>query len=977
MNILKLFKKRLKEVEKEIVIRDDLQLIKRKGDLYDVISQKRNATPDSFLRKTIKAHTFIFSRLLYLTLVYSRRIKNSFAPVEKIKDAQDEIREYLNLPVDLYRTKDIYVRERDKTVGLLYGDYHAAIDGKCHNPSKEDLIKNLKKIENFCSKYGINEIYIDEFFLRSYLGKEFLSTFKQVYYSDIMRHSDSELKNFLQVGVNIYGLKLIIAKLEASKFDNEYIYTFKDKINDQVVKDAIDTFKNDNDDEELLRILKSRLSLHINDEGTMRDRVYGKVYETYELGDTFLRVSSSDSNGNLISQNIISLYSYLGARDFSSLEERANASLDNQEINQMALLYLHLLGERPRKELVSEEPYSLYDYIYSKYITTKRNKKIPWIKTRLQRLAAEGDQFAVAFFSVILAIILTFILRFVPPLLPINSSLLKRYTDFLDSIKSTYGESYEMEKNLFGRLKQTIEKFLPKNMQEEILDYAQGEMESIEQGGEPKKVAEIEWFTEDERPLYFMNQYACRTHFYAGEMEFDTREGIASFARIGDCEPLFQIKVPIDKSDYEDDTMLHIPLEACPVGNEYTLAKIIIKDEEDESKCIVIDEEWYYYNLWRFTREEKKIFNSMESPMAYFVYGTNEKESQVSTQYNMWERDYTKEISEEEAHDAIVRGLGLDDDATRDEINEAIASKEYTKYPLYTPIRDIDEIEYYEKIAALDSIDINLAAVLTTVANDGFIYTVGYKNLNNDEYLLTDEAYVWAMNPKGEVIDFLANFTDEESSSSSNNEVEEQQEVEDWANVQDEKMNTSSKEGNDQTQDQTQEQEQNQDQDKKEWASEEDNHKIKEVLDKVRLWAKEHHVSYYVAAIIAVLIINKIFGRKIKLKLQFRNAYKTLEDENLARTYAELLEFIYGEKCSPREKTPSEMIELINNQFQALDDEKIDALLEALKPVIKESDNKESLKRVENLLRTIPFIKERKVELSTYYKVLEKVKRRL
>ncbi|MDE6141161.1 MAG: hypothetical protein K2G03_01020, partial [Bacilli bacterium] len=186
MNIRQLFKRKIKELEKEIVIRDDLLLIKRKGDLYDVISQKRNATPDSFLRKTIKAHTLIFSRLLYISLVCSRRIKNSFAPVEKIKSAQDEIREYLGLPVDLYRTKNIYVRQRDKEVGLLYGDYHAAIDGKTRRPAREDLINNLKKIENFCSKYGINEIYLDEFFLRRYVGKTFLANFKNIYHSEIM-----------------------------------------------------------------------------------------------------------------------------------------------------------------------------------------------------------------------------------------------------------------------------------------------------------------------------------------------------------------------------------------------------------------------------------------------------------------------------------------------------------------------------------------------------------------------------------------------------------------------------------------------------------------------------------------------------------------------------------------------------------------------------------------------------------------------
>ena len=48
-------------------IKKYLKLIKRKGDLYDVISKKRNATPESLNRKLLKYHTIILSRIAYLT----------------------------------------------------------------------------------------------------------------------------------------------------------------------------------------------------------------------------------------------------------------------------------------------------------------------------------------------------------------------------------------------------------------------------------------------------------------------------------------------------------------------------------------------------------------------------------------------------------------------------------------------------------------------------------------------------------------------------------------------------------------------------------------------------------------------------------------------------------------------------------------------------------------------------------------------
>ncbi len=926
-------------MDKKKIIKKRLKLIRKKGDLYDVISQKRNATPDTFLRKLVKTHTFVFSRILYLFLVWTRRTKNKFAPVERIKKAQEEIRDYIDLPVDIFKTKDIFSREKDKNLGILYGDYNPVLRGKHVRPSREDLERDLRKILNFCGEYDINEIYIDEFFLSRYLSKKYLENYRHIYQSEMLCHKDEEVVSYLNIMVNPEELNDIIGKLKEDKYDNEYIYAFKDKINDQIIKDAIDDFVYDNDVNKLLIAVKSRLNLHINDEGIVKNRELGKLYQSYETGGPYLRVTVSDSNGKLVSRNIVSLYNYLEVADYANLEDRADRMTDNAEIDLIALLYLHLIGEKPKEVKDTNSINSLYDYIYNEYKEAGFKKKIPWIKTKLQRLEAEIPQFVVSFYSVVFALLLSLLLRFIPNHLPISGSLLNRYNNFLDRIESTYGDSRELESNMISRFKQFIEKFFPKKMAEEILDYAQEEMEYSSSNNTPKRVADIEWFTDDERPVYFVDQYSDQAYFYNGELDFYLRDPSVMYGEIVDCQPLFQVKTPIAKSEFDsldEDYMFHIPLEVYPVGGDYALTQVIIKDEADPTKYVRVNEEWVDYNLWDFTEEEKEILKSMENPFVCYVYGLKENSSQLAID-NV---DYTEE-NKNDVRAAILKGLGLDENATIDEINEKIASKGYTEYPLYNPSGEVDELEYYEKIASLDKIDINLAAVLTTVANDGYFYTVGYKNSNDDDCISTDEAYIWAMNEDGQIIDFVSPFLTEKLAN--------EESANEWKTNQENTLDNSYIERN--------EEENNA------WYSEKEDSEIKKVLDKIRLWAKEHHISYYLAAVLAVLIIKKIFGRKIMLKLKFKQAYRVLTDEELANTYAELLHFIYGEESMPIKRPSNEMIELIYKDFQALDDEEIDDLLKEIKGAIKESDNPDDLKKVEELLRIIPFMKERKEEL--------------
>lgn len=926
-------------MEKTKNIERKLKLLRKKGDLYDAISKKKNATPDTYERKLVKSYSLIFSRILYLYLVIIRRCKNSLTSVERIKKAQEEIRDYIGLPIDIYKPKDIGMKEKYKNLGIVYGNYDPYSKAGVR-PSIENLEKDLRVIFDFCMTYNINDIYIDEFVLRRYLSKKFLDNLTHLYQSDMMRHEAIGALSFLYIKVNIKELNDILIKLEENKYDNEYIYSFKDKIKDQVIKDAIETFDYDNDINALLLTVKRRLRMHINDEGVIKDRTYGKLYQNYEIGGPYLKMTVLDNDGVLISNNIKSFYSYLEIKDIASLEKRADIVTDTQEIDLISLLYLHLIGERQSEERDDKINNSLYDYIYNEYKEAGIRGKIPWINTKLQRLVAEIPQFVVSFYSLVLTIVFYFLLKDVfPNVIPMNSSLLQKYNSFFEKIESAFDESSEFERNMINRLRQTIEKHLPKDMADEILRYSQSEMEYDD--NTPKKVAEIEWFTDEEIPLYFASEYASNAHIYNGEFDFYIREPVVSYSDIVDCEPLFQIKTPISKSEFDtldEENMFHIPLEAYPVGGDYALTKVIIKDEEDESKYVIVDEDWVDKNLWNFTPEEKEILKSMDNPFVYYIYGMHENMFQISDMFISYSKENPEDIKS-----AILRGLNLDEDASDEEINAAITSKDYTEFPLYTPRGDIDELEYYERIASLDAIDIDLAGILTTMANEGYIYTVGYKNIQDIDTISTGEAYVWVMSLDGEVIDFAADFLDLKSPNTENSD--------EWNNDEEDNANSFSKRDSDE---------------QSEWSTKNEESKIKRVFDIILKWAKEHHVSYILAAVIAVMIIKKIFGKKIRLRIKFNKAYKVLNDDNIADTYSELMRFIYGFKSIPLKRSQSEMVDLIYKEFYSLDDKDIEELIAEIKASIKESKDSKSLKEMDKLLRVIPFIKEKRDELKDY-----------
>jgi len=131
----------------------NLDFIFKNGDLYDIISLKdgRALAKNPFL----KVNIFLLSRILYVGVLLWEKIKQHYAPIEKVKQAQTEIRESLGVNVDVITFKEInsfgFKRKKNKYLSMLYQE--DAVE-------KETYIGNLQKILNFVELYHLDNIYL-------------------------------------------------------------------------------------------------------------------------------------------------------------------------------------------------------------------------------------------------------------------------------------------------------------------------------------------------------------------------------------------------------------------------------------------------------------------------------------------------------------------------------------------------------------------------------------------------------------------------------------------------------------------------------------------------------------------------------------------------------------------------------------------------------------------------------------------------
>lgn len=923
-------------MKKDERIQKLLNRIAKKGDIHDAISKKKNVIEERTITKIIKTHIILFSRILYFGIIGSSKLKNKFTSVKRAKKAQDEIREYLGVPIDILRTKN---RKKELVVSFLNYYYELY---NLHYLNREYLIDSLKKIDDFCKTYNISRVYLDRCFIYDYFNNEYIGAFPYKMQSDIVNTEEYRFASNILLDLDIKSLEEIIGGIEKCEYNPQFISQIRKKLTDDVVKKAIDDFKRGNDPHKLLNAVTNRLLFHLNSDVTVKDRTYGKIYEQIDLGGTFIRSSKYDKNGTPISKDVMTLYDYLDVNNYQDLSSCLDVFSDDQEIKLISLLYLHILGESKLDEINKEEIVSFYDFIYDRYQKKPIMRKIPWVKNKLQKIKSELIQYLMTIGTILLTIASIPLSVVIPRSLNVDEEYLERYIALLDDIADLYETSARLEEMLVNKLKRAIKKILPEEEEEFVINRNRRTSEEC--------VAEIEWFSDSQMPVYFMDSYASRGNYHENDISYWYNSEKVNLDKIEDVRPMFQVKSPL--SDYALDAVnerdvLTLPLELCPVGDDYVINQIYIVDDTDPSKLFHVDTKWYEESNGYLTNEEKELLESMETPMISYIYGLS------NTDNSMLSFDPPKytQSDKDEVKSAILRGLGLPDGATETDINEAIKKKEYTSSPDIDTYKTLDEVEYFEQIASLDKIDPDILIALTINANSDLIYTIGYRNANNDDKITTRENYIWIMDENGDIIDILANFSKNEDPEL----VVFTEGSDDWLNYQEETVSSPL----------ISPEERKEQQENIKWTFEDNKENKKEgkrndneetnLLKSIFSWAKDNHMSYYLAAILACLIIYKIFGKKIKINMQIKHTHNILNDEDMAKTYAELLHLIYGEESDPIKRSEEEIIDLITKELAFLKEENIKSLLKNIKATFNSNDNK-TTQKVEELLKYIPFI---------------------
>jgi len=729
----------------------NLDFIFKNGDLYDIISLKdgRALAKNPFL----KVNIFLLSRILYVGVLLWEKIKQHYAPIEKVKQAQTEIRESLGVNVDVITFKEInsfgFKRKKNKYLSMLYQE--DAVE-------KETYIGNLQKILNFVELYHLDNIYLrKDDITDNFVGVD-LSDFKTTFLVNIL---DSNLgdENVLLLCLDKTDLIKLIDILKCLDISKSYIKKLGEKIKDLVIKNALEDFYCNNDIDKLKDIVKVRLEIFLNNESSYRDRINDKVFETINVYDGLIRVVVRNQEGKIIDNKIMTLLDYFEVKDFQDIS--FNQLSDDAELLFIAALYSYLCNNKNINN-ESYETFSFYDKIYKRFLLKKNkklknikglcSKKYKWISNCLLSMVSLALTLGLFVSLVLAGISLDFI-----NLYCFRNKETSIFSNIMNTITIPYFYSFNLEINLFKKPITEISEGVGSFFNDYVLvgdtnNHKETMVASINTLGDNTQL-----------PKYFATGYAVSSSYLNGSKSYQV--DYPDFLVFQNVEPLFEVSYLLNSSvleELKDGYRANLFKTFYPVGNDYVLTKIYIQDMNSDKEFTISYNELSLPNVV-LKEGEIDIVLSMQKPKITYTYG-------VSTSFNnsfvdsIQNNDYYTG-SNTEIKKAIVNKLGLSSDASLEEILSAIKSKQYSKTPLEdAKIRDLENInekEYFEIVASLDSLVCNLATSLAVESCDDLIYVVGYAN-NGDEVITLGESHAWAMNIDGDIFEVTPALTREE-----------------------------------------------------------------------------------------------------------------------------------------------------------------------------------------------------------------------
>lgn len=874
-----------------------LETILEKGDVYDTIAVRENVK--SLKHSFFRDHAFVFSRILYGGIRVCEKVKSRFSPIECVRRAQNEVRKIIGINIDIVRSKhefnlysdfnpsedfslsamkEKYNQSKIPTLSILYENANVKID---------EYIDHLKKILTFCELYNLDEILLREKDILNLFPELDLenyphTTMKKILdctyyqfpgeenhkedrkYQDLYDFDETFSSYFLQL--NPKQLRSLIKKLEIVKVSKKIVSDLGELIEDIPIKNAIDYFLKNGDLLKLKATVNNRLSLLINSDSTYKDRVYGKVSRNVTIKDEYIKVVSINQKGEIIGNQVITLYDFLEIPDYRALKKQLELKDDNHELLAISALHLYLCQSIKIKGIGSKKSLSFYDYIYHNFQAKRKGrvKKIPGLYSKTDKT---GKNYAKVISNTIMTILLAAVVLLTGASIDfINQFVFHKedqniVTNITETVLQPYITSYEFERNLVGEILHFMNK--ARIDFSNLISPFVGDSEEVSED-ENVVLASIYRLDECTLPTYFATQYADSATYDSGEMEYSLQLQKVTEDDFEDVLSKFEVSVnisPENLKEWTKNSEFHFPKLFYPLDNgnylaDYVLTQIYIYDSWDPDNMFVVDAYRMSITGYSITDYEMWMLESMHDPKMVYVYGIGQGMNSFIENVKKTE-NYTSN-DPEVIRNAIIRGLDLENDASDSEIYDAIHTKDYSLTPIKDAhlswfIKTYSEEKYFEKIASMDSIICNLAATLAVGVDEELVYTVGYLNYD-DGYIKSDEAHAWALRADGTLVDATP--------ASSSKDIEEDG-----------------------------------------------------LLFKLLVWGVQNKVPWFLLAAYVAHESNKLFGKKIRVFLNVKKVSRELTSEDIEESYATLRTALYGGINIPVNRTPMQLAETISREF--------------------------------------------------------------
>lgn len=920
------------------IARKCLKTILEQGDIYDNIATRENVK--SLKHSFFRNHIFLFSRILYGGVRIYEKIKSFSAPIERVRRAQNRIRKILGINVDIVRTKHDFTLYSDFSLGEV-GSFSACIEKYEHskNPTLSILYENsnikideyidhLKRILMFCELHNLKEILLREIdiitlFPEFDLEKYPHTTMKTILdcstyqietkanrkedreINDIYDMDDTFSSSFLKL--NQQQLRLLIKQLEIVKISKKIVSDLGDIIEDISIKKAILDFLQNGDLLRLKMIVNNRLSLLINSDSTYKDRVHGKVSRTVTIKDEYIKVVSVNQQGKIIGNQVMTLYDFLEITDYKMLKKQIELKDENQEVLAITALHLYLCQKIKIKGRDSKNSISFYDYIYHSF-KAKRAGKVK----RIPGLYTKGDKLGKNSAKIISNAIISFLLMAAFLITGASIDFIGQFTfhkeeknmveNIAETIIQPYIKSYEFEKNLIGKFFSFVnEKRIDiSNLISPLVgDVKENPVKSN------NVMATVKPITDITLPTYYATQYADSATYQNGEMMYSLQSQDITKEDFSNVQSEFEVSINFDSSELKEwikEGQFHFPKTFYPLDSgdyivDYVLTQVYIEDFWNPENKFIVDEYRMSSTGNVIADSEVQLLQSMKQPRLVYVYG-------IGPGINSFIEDIPKKgnytsVDSRTIRKAIIRGLGLAEDASDFEIFSAIHSKEYSLTPiqdahLSRTIKKFDEEKYFEKISSMDSIICNLAATLVVGTDEELIYTVGFLN-SDDNYIRKDEAHAWALKKDGTLIDATP------SSLEIKNEEEQ------------------------------------------------------DFLTKLFVWGIKNNVPWFLLAAYISYEANKLFGKKVRVYFNVRKVAKELTTEDIEQSYATLRTALYGGINIPVSRTPIQLADTIAREFSCFTKQELEKMKEEL--LASEYNQQGELESALELVQNARFLK--------------------